>query len=144
MRWRAFVLFRSVFFFFLSFSLKWDPTGVTISKRYSFLIYGCSSSTVFLNISSDSPHKGCLCEFRNLKFHFLKGWIFLNIRECQFQNATPPTVMILFQPKFFWLLLVAVFIKGTYIGFWNLKFKKRLKFISGKTKNSQHLGNGYI
>ncbi len=78
--------------------------------------------------------KSYLLAFWNFNFStFLKGF---NSRQHgalwgKFKNATPPTVMILFPPNYFWMFPVTVLTKAAY-GHFEIQissfFKKRLKF----------------
>ena len=81
--------------------------GVKISKSSS---HSCDSLSIklFLKI----PY----FEISNLIF-FKKIEIFDNMGPYgseKFQNATPPTVIVLFQPNFVWMFLVTVLTKVTY------------------------------
>ena len=78
------------------------------------------SQTFFLNVHCDSPHNSCLYEFWKFNF-FLKNRLKCSLHGAQsdgkFQNTTPPTVMILFQPNFFWNFPATVLIQVTYWDF---------------------------
>ncbi len=61
------------------------------------------------------------------------------------KNATPPTVMFLFQPSIFWMFLW-MSSQTLLIGILKIHLKKTLKFITvtnGKKQNCQYLGNGW-
>ena len=52
-----------------------------------------------------------------LKFDFFKKKKMEIVANGKIQNATAPTVMILFQPNFFWMFHVTVLTKVTYWDF---------------------------
>ncbi len=139
----------------LKFSSSLDPMGVKISKHYSSHSYDSFSTKLFLNVPCDSPHKSCLQEFWNLKFHFFfQKWLKISSSSdpmgVKILQRTPP---LLLQLWFFFHQTISecslrqssqkLSIKVLKIQISN--FKISLKFIivaNGEMKNCQYLGNG--
>ncbi len=65
-----------IFYKHFSFSLTWDPMGVTISKRYSSYKSQPKVFKLFLNFLPNGPPKTTFGIFENLKTEILTNFIF--------------------------------------------------------------------
>ncbi len=142
---------------FLKFwKLKFNEFVALLASSRGNIVWGWFCPTVFVvlqpNFFSKFPETGLTkVAYRSLKIQILflkKKWLkfLLTINKdpmgVQFQKATAPTVMNLFEPNF---LRISLW-QSPQKEFWNFEFKifkKDWNFVAnGKMKNCQYLGNG--